>query len=74
MIAWSLFTHPVQLAFDSQLWLLLPLCAGVGVIYKTIRTGDLRRLPREIIALMGYMVVGLAALCVGLWLVQRYWP
>lgn len=72
MIA-ALFTHPMHLTFDGQLWLLLPLCAAVGVIYKTIRIDDLRRLPREIIALMVYMVVGLVALCLGLWVIQEYW-
>ncbi len=74
MTAWSLFHKPILLSFDSELWLLLPLCFAVALVYKTIRIGELRRLPREMAFVMAYIVVGLIALCVGLWLVQEYWP
>ena len=74
MIAWTLFYHPVPLSFDSELWLVLPLCAAVGIVYKAIRVDDVRRLPREILSLMAYMVVGLIALGVVMWAVQKYWP
>lgn len=74
MIAWTLFKHPVTLHFHSLLWLLLPLCVSVAVVYKTVRTTNLRRLHIEIIILIGYMAGGLAALGLGLWLVHEYWP
>ena len=73
-MTWAIFQQPVALSFDAELWLLLPLCAAVGLVYKTIRIDDLRRLPREIAFLMAYMVVGLVTLCLGLWLIQAYWP
>ena len=74
MIAWTLFLNPVVLPFNSLLWMLLPLCFGVAVIYKTIRIDDLRRLPKEILALSAYMLFGLTALGAGLWLILSYWP
>ncbi|MCD6304553.1 MAG: hypothetical protein J7M21_06290 [Planctomycetes bacterium] len=70
----AIFTSPMNLSFEAELWLLLPLLAAVGLVYKTIRIDDLRRLPREVAFLMGYMIVGLLALCVWLWLIQEYWP
>jgi len=70
----TLFYNPLPLSFETQLWLLLPLCLGVAIVYKAVRTHDLRRLPREVGFLMGYMVAGLIVLCVLVWLVVRYWP
>ena len=69
-----LFYNPVTLGFNSELWLLLPLCAAVGIVYKTIRTHDLRRLPWEVLYLLAYMVVGLILLATALWLIHEYWP
>jgi hypothetical protein len=73
-MAWHAFYNPITLSFTSELWLLFPLCFAVGLVYKAIRIDDLRRLPREMLFLMAYMVLGLAALCVALWLIQEYWP
>ena len=74
MTDWTLFRNPMALPFDSLLWFLGPLCVAVAIVYKTVRTQNLRRLPLEILVLMGYMVVGLVALGAGLWLIQEYWP
>ena len=52
------------------LWLILPLCVVVAVVYKTVRINDIRKLPRQIAALMVYMVGGLVLLGAVLWLVQ----
>jgi len=74
MIASTLFRNPMTLPFYSLLWFLPPLCVAVAVVYKTVRTENLRRLPLEILVLMGYMIVGLVALGAGLWVIQEYWP
>ena len=68
MTAWTIFTHPMALKSTSLLWLVIPLCASVAITYKTIRTNNLRQLPLEVLMLVIYMVVGLAALCAGLYL------
>ena len=67
----SLFVHPVEMGQDS-LWLVLPLCAAVAVVYKTVRIRDLRRLPLQILSLWGYMILGLIALGVAFWLLLEY--
>lgn len=75
MIAvWTIFKNPVILPFSAHLWFLLPLCVAVAVVYKTIRTNDLRRLPIEIVVLIAYMTAGLAIMGVGLWVLHEYWP
>jgi hypothetical protein len=73
MIAWALFTNPVPLSANGlALWLVLPLCAAVAIVYRTIRVEDLRRLWRGVAELMIYMTMGLVALGVGLWAISRF--
>ena len=74
MWAWALFRNPVTLSFYSQIWLMLPLCASVAVVYKAVRTQDLRRLPLEILGAFLYILAGLGALGAALWLILAYWP
>jgi len=71
MIDW---THPIPLSFYGQFWLLFPLAAAVAIVYKTVRTRNLRRLPVEILATYAMMLLGLGALGAVLWIVQAYWP
>jgi hypothetical protein len=72
--AWTLFLHPVPLHAGVVLWLVIPLCASVALVYKALRVRDVRRLPWEAGFLLLYMVAGLATLGAGLWLLVRYWP
>lgn len=74
MITLALFYKPMVLSADSQLWPLLPLCAAVAIVYKTVRTEDLKRLGLQILLLITYMIGGLVALGLGLWLLHTYWP
>ena len=73
MTAWTIFHNPIPVSSRDLLWLLFPLCASVAIIYKTIRTHDVRRLPLEILVLVGYMAGGLVILGVALWLILAYW-
>jgi hypothetical protein len=70
----ALVVHPLPISFALQLWLVIPLCLAVAVIYKTIRVNDLRSLPLQIVLLGGYMLGGLTALALVLWLISAYWP
>ncbi len=71
MIAWVLFYNPAPLDSNGwTLWLLLPLCMSVAIVYKTIRVEDVRRLPVAIVLLMGYILAGLVALSAALWVIQ----
>ncbi|HUT61120.1 MAG TPA: hypothetical protein VNA25_25005 [Phycisphaerae bacterium] len=73
-MAWTPFYNPMPMSSATVLWLVLPLCASVAMVYKTVRTKDVRRLPWEVLWLFVYMVVGLIVLGVGLWLLMKYWP
>ena len=74
MTALALFVKPMTLHFYSLLWMLMPLCLSVAIIYKTVRITDLSRLPLEVVRLVVYMAIGLVALGGVLWLIHEYWP
>jgi len=69
----TLFYHPMHWSSDTLLWLVLPLCASLAIVYKTVRTRNLRRLPIQIVTLIGLLIVGMAVLVVGFWLFQKCW-
>jgi len=70
----ALFYNPITLSFNSELWLLLPLCAAVGLVYKTIRVEHFSQLLKEFLLLLAEMAFGLVALCTLLWVIYTYWP
>lgn len=75
MIAWALFYNPMPLEANGwTLWLVLPICASVAIIYKTVRLNTLKRLPQEIIYLIIYMTLGLIVLGGGLWVFHKVIP
>ena len=74
MMVLALFDKPIVLSFYSLLWLLMPLCTAVAIIYKTVRTNDLSRLALQIVRLVICMAGGLAGLGAVLWLIGEYWP
>ena len=69
-----LFWDPMQLPSKSLLWMLLPLCLVVAIVYKTVRTRNIRRLWWETLYLFGYIVGGLVVLGVAAWLLVARWP
>ena len=70
----TLFVNPIHLSPTSQLWLILPLFVTVAIIHKTMRTGNIRRLWRDVLVLVAYMAAGTVVLATVLWLVMTYWP
>ena len=71
MIGWQLFLNPIGLG-ANHIWLVLPLCAVLAVVYKTIRVERLRQLPLQILGLWAYILIGLAALGVAFFLLLEY--
>ncbi len=69
----SLFVNPMQMG-PSHLFLVIPLCLGVAIVYKTIRVQDLRRLPLAILALWLYILAGVGTLMVAFHLLLEYVP
>lgn len=67
-----IFTNPMELSPNAALALVLPLCAAVGLVYKTIRVRYLRQLPLAVLWLWVMVVMGLAALGVVFYLLVTY--
>lgn len=70
----TLFYNPMELHTQSLLWMLIPLCLVVAIIYKTVRTNNISRLWWEILWLFGYIMGGLSIMGVAAWLIMTYWP
>ena len=67
----TLFKHPM--VFSSKtLWMVVPLCIAVAIVYKTIRTERLKRLPLEIVALCALILAGIGALMIAGWAFAKY--
>lgn len=67
----TIFTNPILVPGWLTLWLLIPLIVVVAVVYKTIRTENVKKLPVEIIKLTIYMLGGLALLGFAVWLIVK---
>ncbi len=66
-----IFKHPIQMGVN-HIWLVLPLCMVLAVVYKTIRVKYIRQLPLQILGLWAYIFAGLTALAVAFWLLVEY--
>ncbi len=73
MTAWIVFVEPIPLEANGwALWMLLPLCLAVTIVYKTIRAKNLYRLLLQILASIGYVLGGLVLLAIAFWLVLTF--
>lgn len=57
--AYAPFLHPLPV-WDYWVWLLLPLCFAVAVVYKSVRVDAMRRVPAEATKFTVWIVVGMA--------------
>lgn len=67
MIGWTPLVNPIEMGRD-HIWLVLPLCAVVALVYKTVRVTRLKELPLQVLGLWAYMLMGLIVLGVVLYL------
>lgn len=51
-----------------RLAMMLPLCLSIAIVYKATRCEDLRELPMAVGGLLLSIVLGMAAVGIGLWL------
>lgn len=68
----GLFTTAVQLSGQQRLALMLPLCLGIAVVYKTTRCERLADVPAAATVLWITIVLGMGAVGVGLWAVFSF--
>jgi hypothetical protein len=70
-LAYTPFMQPLPV-WDYWPWLLLPLCFGVSVVYKSVREQRMSRVPKEAAKATFWIVLGMVAAAAGLFLMVRY--
>ncbi len=65
------FLEPLKV-WDYWPWLLLPLCFAVSLVYKSVRTDSMRRVPVEAVKATFWIVAGMVAAAAALLLLVRF--
>src|SRR5690242_7012403 len=60
VLAYRPFLDPLPYSWTFWPWLLLPLCAGVAIVYKAIKCDSMKELPRQSAMFSVMILVGLA--------------
>jgi hypothetical protein len=60
LLAYTPFVTPLPI-WDYWPWLLIPLCVGVSVVYKSIKCRSMRTVPREALVILVWILIGMAA-------------
>jgi hypothetical protein len=73
--AWVPFVYPLPI-WDQWPWLMLPLVAGVSIVYKAIKCHSIKSVPREATVIFVWILVvmvlaGGALAGVVKWVVER---
>jgi hypothetical protein len=63
--------HTAMPVWDHWFWLLVPLCAGVAVVYKTTKCRRPSTIPWEAALLTAWIFLGLVAAAAGVAIVVR---
>jgi hypothetical protein len=71
IIAWTPFVQPIPGVWNYWPWLMVPLCAGVAIVWKSIKCHEMKRVPLEATVIFLTMIVGFVGSAVGLWLLER---
>ena len=59
-LAYTPFLYPLPI-WDYWPWLLIPLTAGVAIVYKSVKCQSMRQVPREALVIFVWILVGMAA-------------
>ena len=71
LLAYRPFLDPLPL--DSYWYLLLiPISIGISLAYKAVRVRDMKDYPRQVLVLTIQIVVSMAALGVGMYIVVQH--
>jgi hypothetical protein len=72
MLAWSPFLDPIPVWSNAVWpWLILPLAAGVSIVYKSIKCRSMRDVPREALGITTWIILGMIVAAIALAVVVR---
>ena len=54
------FIYPLPI-WDYWPWLIIPLCAGVSIVYKSVKCQSMRQVPREALVIFVWILIGMVA-------------
>ncbi len=60
LLAYIPFLYPLPV-WDAWPLLLLPLCFGVSIVYKSIKCRAMNQVPREAVVIFVWILIGMAA-------------
>lgn len=63
----GLFLRPLPIWGDTTWpWLLVPLCIGVAIVYKSIKCRTMKQVPKEATVLTVWILCGMALVAIAL--------
>ena len=66
-LAWSPFLDPIPVWSNAVWpWLILPLAAGVSIVYKSIKCRSMRDVPREAFSITAWILIGMVVAAIAL--------
>jgi hypothetical protein len=62
VLAWKPFLQPLPGVWHNAVWplLMLPLCAAVAIVYKSIKCNSMRDVPKQAFEITLWIVLGMA--------------
>jgi hypothetical protein len=70
-VSYRPFVTPLPV-WDYWIWLLIPLCLGVSIVYKAIRIENLREVPKQALYITLWILGGMFAAAVALAVIVRF--
>ncbi len=60
LLAYIPFLYPLPV-WNAWPWLVVPLCLGVSIVYKSIKCRTMHKVPREAAVIFVWILIGMAA-------------
>ena len=70
-VSYRPFLSPLPV-WDYWIWLLIPLCLGVSIVYKAIRIERLADVPKQALIITLWILGGMAAAAVALVIIVQF--
>jgi len=70
LLAYTPLVTPLPL-WNYWAWLLLPLCAAVSIVYKTIKCRFVREIPLQAATITLWIILSMIAVAAGIWLLYQ---